>query len=58
MVKPAARKQVAGRMIEYHQLSERAACRLTNVSRTAYRYQAVESNDGPLRERFKRLATE
>ena len=57
-MKPAARKQIAGHMIEHHQLSERTACRLATVSRSAYRYQAVERNDGPLRERLKRLATD
>lgn len=45
-------------MIDQHHLSERAACRLASVSRTGYRYQAVERNDRPLRDRLKTLATE
>lgn len=45
-------------MINQYQLSERTACVLAGVSRTAYRYQAVDRNDGPLRERLKRLATD
>ena len=57
-MKPAARKQAAGYMIERHHLSERSACRLASISRTGYRYQAVERNDGPLRDRLKHLATE
>ena len=45
-------------MMDRHQLSERAACQLVSVSRTAYRYQVVDRNDGPLRARLKHLATE
>ncbi len=45
-------------MIERYQLSERSACLLAGVSRTAYRYQPVTRGDKPLRERLKILATE
>ncbi len=45
-------------MIERYQLSERTACLLVGVSRTAYRYQPVTRGDNPLRERLKILATE
>jgi len=39
-VKPASRKQAARYMVQSHQLSERAACRLMDISRTGYRYTA------------------
>lgn len=40
-----------------HRISERTACRLVGISRTAYRYQAVASQDGLLRKRLLELAT-
>jgi len=58
VVKPVGRKQVAKHMILEHRISERAACRLAGISRTAYRYQARPSNDGALRARLKELAVE
>ena len=44
-------------MVEQHQLSERSACKLAGISRTAYRYQAAPSNDGVLRHRLRELAS-
>ena len=58
MVTPAARKRVASRMIEYHRLSERSACRLVGVSRTAFRYQSVEKKESRLRDRLRELAAQ
>lgn len=45
-------------MISNHSLSERNACRLAGVSRTAYRYQSVTGKDDALRARLKVLASE
>lgn len=45
-------------MIEAHQLSERKACTLAGISRTALRYQARPSNDEPLRMRLVELASQ
>ena len=56
MVKPAARKQIASHMIDHHQLSERCACKLAGVSRTAYRYRAAPKNDEELRSKLRELA--
>lgn len=56
MVKPTGRKQVVLYLIERFNISERSACRLANVSRTAYRYDAKPANDDVLRERLKALA--
>ncbi len=43
-------------MIAEHKLSERLACQLSGISRTAYRYQAKPVNDQALRTRLKELA--
>ena len=45
-------------MIAKHRISERAACRLAGISRTAYRYQAKPSDDDVLRSRLKKLAVD
>ena len=56
MVKPAGRKQIADTMVQEHQLSERTACQLAGISRTAYRYKAKRRDDERLRVRLKELA--
>lgn len=56
MVKPANRKAVVRHLIEQHRISERVACQLAGISRTAYRYQARSRQDGALRDRLKELA--
>lgn len=45
-------------MIELFDLSERAACVLSNVSRTAFRYIPKKKSDNAVRARLKTLATE
>ena len=45
-------------MINQYQFSERRACQLSGVSRTAYRYQAKPANDDALRRRLIELATQ
>lgn len=58
MVKPASRKAAARHLIEHHRISERTACQLAGISRTAYRYQARSRQDGALRARLKELAAQ
>ncbi len=57
-MKPADRKQVVGHLMEHHRVSERLACSLVGLSRTAYRYIAAPDNDQELRLRIKSLAVE
>lgn len=45
-------------MVIEHKLSERSACRLAGISRTAYRYHARPRDDEALRSRLKTLAVE
>lgn len=58
MVKPAGKKQVVSQLIEHHRISERLACSLAGLSRTAYRYRARSKDDLELRARMKALAVE
>ncbi len=58
MVTPAGRKQIVFHLTSEFSISERRACTLAGVSRTAYRYKAKPSNDGELRTRLLELATQ
>lgn len=58
MVKPAGKKEIVRHLIEYHRISERLACRLAGLSRTAYHYLASPEGDLVLRTRLKALAVE
>lgn len=58
MVKPSGKKQVVTHLIEQHRISERLACNLAGLSRTAYRYLARSKDDSALRARMKALAVE
>ena len=57
MVTPAQRKPLAQFFIQCYQLSQRRACVLAGVSRTALRYQHKPACDGALRARLVELAT-
>ena len=57
-MKPARKKPVVSRLVELHGLSERTACRLVGLSRTAYRYKAKPKDDQGLRKRLKTLAAQ
>jgi len=57
VVTPAARKRFAAHLIEAHSLSERGACHLSGVSRTAFRYKPVKPRDAELRRRLIELAS-
>lgn len=56
MVKPAARKAAARLVEELFRMSERRACRLLGLSRTAKRYLRKRTDDPKLIERMKELA--
>lgn len=58
VVTPAARKPVAQHLIDAFRLSERMACKLAGLSRTAFRYKPKTSADSGLRKRLKALATQ
>lgn len=58
VVMPAAKKDVAAHMIRIFHLSERTACKLAGLSRTAYQYRAKPAADDALRARLKALAVE
>jgi len=58
VVKPAGKKRVATHLIEQFKLSERSACRLAGISRTAFRYVRKQKADGVVRARLKALATQ
>jgi putative transposase len=58
VVKPARKKPIVARLVEHFHLSERVACNLVGLSRTAYRYQNKTNGDQTLRERLKALAAE
>lgn len=56
MVTPASRRSVVKHLIATFRLSERLACKLVGLSRTAYRYQAITGRDDALTARLKELA--
>lgn len=57
-MKTTQRKQVVTYLIKHARLSERRACTLGGISRSAYRYIAKPSDEGALRARLKKLAAE
>jgi putative transposase len=58
VVKPADRKPIARYLIQTYQLSERTACRLSGISRTAFRYIQRAKSDESIRKRLKELASQ
>ena len=56
MVTPAAKRELAGRLKQKYQFSERRACRLVGLSRSVHRYLARPRDDAPLRRRMHELA--
>jgi putative transposase len=44
--------------MERHGLSQRHACRLVGIDRSALRYQCKRVDDSTLRQRLRELATE
>lgn len=58
MVKPAAKKQVAGYIQEEHQLSNRRSCALVGIPTCTARYQSRRGDEVAIRTRLKELALE
>lgn len=57
MVRPAARKEVAGHLQQHYAISQRRACRLVPISRKALGYVSDRAaRDGELLERLRALA--
>lgn len=52
----AERRELAQYAVAEHELSERRACNLLKISRTAYRYQAKKSADEEIRQQLQILA--
>lgn len=57
-MKPAARKSIIQHLISFFKLSERVACKLAGLSRTAFRYQCKPRTDEQVRARLKALAAQ
>lgn len=55
---PAQRRAAVGWLRERYAFSERRACRLVGIGRTAARYRAVRGDDAELRGRLRELAAE
>jgi putative transposase len=56
VVTPAAKKPLVEYLVSHFQLSERVACQLASLSRTAFRYQPKAQTDDVARARLKTLA--
>jgi len=53
---PEQRHELAGQAIAEQGVSERRSCRILNVSRSAYRYQAKRTDDHEIEQELRRLA--
>ena len=58
MRRPAARFAAVKQVIDDHGYSERRACRLIGVDRTAFQYRPRRPDDADVRERLRELANE
>jgi len=56
LIGPAARFGAVDRVMREHGYSERAACRLIGVDRSAFRYERVDGGGAALRKRLRELA--
>jgi putative transposase len=57
-VTPAARFAAVAAVIEHHGYTERRACRLLDVDRSAFQYEREDGGDAALRARLRALASE
>ena len=55
-MRPSAKRQAVGHMMQTHNLSERQSCCLLNLSRTLNQYQPKASKDKALSDRLRSLA--
>lgn len=56
MVGVPQRRKAVRHMMSKHHVSERRACKLVGVSRTAFRYKSVRGKQEALRSRIRELA--
>lgn len=56
MVGVSQRRNAARHLVQIHGVSERKACRLAGISRTAYRYESRADPQNALRNRIKDIA--
>ena len=56
MVTPAARREAAAHLCSVHGVSQRRACRVIGVERTAIRYRRRRADDSAVRARLRELA--
>jgi putative transposase len=55
-VKPAERRELAKYAMQKHGLSERQACRMLDLSRSVFRYQARKRDEGEIAQELLQLA--
>lgn len=58
MVTPALKKEVAGYLQERHGRSQRRAAALVGSAPSVLRYLSLRSDDAPIKERLRQLASE
>ena len=56
MVRPAEKRELAGRLHREYGFSQRCACRLARISRSSARYAPRGRDGGALRKRMRELA--
>jgi putative transposase len=56
VVRPSAKRKVAGLLVETHRLSRSRSCNLLGLSRSTAYYHPVKPDDERLRDRLKELA--
>lgn len=56
MVEPVVRRRIVDYLRENHSMSERRACKVTDIGRSSYRYQCKPDQNQELRNRLKELA--
>ena len=56
VVRPLAKRKVAGLLVETHHLSRSHSCNLLGLSRSTAYYHPVKPDDEKLRDRLKKLA--
>jgi len=58
MVTPAAKRKAVAHLCDEHQVSQRRACNVLQVDRSAVRYKSRRVDDAELRDAIKRVSRE
>src|SRR5215475_7383451 len=56
VVTPAARREAVAHLVGHYEVSQRRACSVLAVDRSAIRYRSSRPNDAPIRARLRELA--